>query len=138
VADDGYLQTRRFPEIVNELRSITNNGVRVVYIPDVRLTDESRIESLASDLGSIVGRSDINRLLLNFGNVKFMGSAMIGKLIMLNNLCKREKADLRLCRLNEELHAVFKQMKIDKILRIHATEEEALAAFAGKKKGWFR
>ena len=122
---------------MNELRSVTNNGVRVVYIPDVRLTDESRIEALSGDLVTIVNRSDVTRLLLNFGNVKFMGSAMIGKVILLNKMCKKEKVDLRLCRLNEELHSVFKQMKLDKILRIHATEDEALDGFAGKKKGWF-
>lgn len=123
---------------MNELRTLTNNGVRVVYIPDVRLTEESRIESLSNDLVTMVNRSDVTRLLLNFGNVKFMGSAMIGKVILLNNLCKKLKVDFRICRLNSELHSVFKQMKLDKILRIHESEEEALDGFAGKKKGWFR
>ncbi len=123
---------------MNELRSVTNNGVRVVYIPDVRITDESRIEALSADLVTIVDRSDVSRLLLNFGNVKFMGSAMIGKVILLNNLCKKEKVDFRICRLNDDLHSVFKQMKLDKILRIHVSEEEALDGFAGKKKGWFK
>lgn len=119
------------------IRSLTNNGVRVIYIPDVRLTETSRIESLANEIDSIVNRTEVNRLLVNFANVRFMASAMFGKLIFLNKLCREKKVQLKLCGLNEELTSIIHQMKLDKYLDIHSTEEEALEKFAGKKKGWF-
>jgi anti-anti-sigma factor len=123
--------------IMSAIRSLTNNGVRVVYVPDVRLTETSRIESLASEIDAIVNRTEVNRLLINFSNVSFMASAMFGKLIFLNKLCRERKVQLKLCGLNDELMAIIHQMKLDKYLSIHATEEDALEQFAGKKKGWF-
>jgi anti-sigma B factor antagonist len=122
---------------VNELPTITNNGVLVVYIPDVRLTDDSRIEGLGAEIITLINRSDVSRILLNFRNVKFMGSAMIGKIIQVNKKCKEEKVDMRVCDLNDNLLEVFRLMKLDKILQIYPTEEDAIDGFAGKKKGWF-
>ncbi len=123
--------------VVNELPTITNNGVLVVYIPDIRLVEEARIEGLAAELITLINRTDVSKILLSFRNVKFMGSAMIGKIIQVNKKCRQEKVDLRLCDLNDNLREVFELMKLDKVVHLYASEEKALDAFAGKKKGWF-
>ncbi len=122
---------------VNELPTITNKDVLVVYIPDIRLTEDGRIEGLAAELITLINRTDITKILLSFRNVKFMGSAMIGKVIQVNKKCREEKVDLRLCDLNENLMEVFTLMKLDKILKLYVTEAEGMEGFEGKRKGWF-
>jgi anti-sigma B factor antagonist len=109
----------------------------VIYIPDVRLTEEARIEGLTGELITLLNQSAAEKVLLSFRNVKFMGSAMIGKIIQLNKKCKEEKIDFRLCEMNDNLMEVFRLMKLDKIITLYKTEQAAVDAFAGKKKGWF-
>ncbi len=122
---------------MSDLPTKTVEGVLVVHVPDVRLTEETRIESLAGDLITLFNKTEVNHVLLSFRNVKFMGSAMIGKIIQINKKCKEEKVDFRLCEMNDNLMEVFKLMKLDKILTLYKTEAAGIDAMTGKKKGWF-
>ncbi len=64
-----------------------------------------------------------------------MSSAMIGKIILLNNKCKKAKVDLRLCEIADSVMEVFKLMRLNKVLNIQKSEEKALAS--SDKKGFF-
>lgn len=122
---------------MSDLPSKTVEGVLVVYVPDVRLTEEARIEGLTGDLITLINQSDVQKMLLSFRNVKFMGSAMIGKIIQINKKCKEDKVDFRLCEMNDNLMEVFKLMKLDKIINLYKDEQAGIDAMTGKKKGWF-
>ncbi len=112
------------------LPSISQDGVLIIYFRDVRLTEGSRIENLAVELTQTLDRSTEKKMLLNFRNVKFMGSAMIGKLILFSKQCKSEKVELRVCELNDNLKEVFDMMKLSKkVFRLHPSEDEALKSF---------
>lgn len=107
----------------------------VVYFTDVRIIDESRIESLAHELNGLVADGVNKKVVLNFQNVGFMSSAMIGKLISFERKCATGEVALRLCGINENIGQVFKLMKLDKKFDIDKDEAAALKNI--DKKGWF-
>ena len=113
-----------------------NEGdVLIAYFQDVRIIDETRIQSLGQELNELVSNSDTKNVVLNFRNVSFMSSAMIGKLIQFGKKCKSIDVKLRLCDINENVEQVFTLMKLAKVFNIDKDEEHSIAGFS--KKGWF-
>ena len=121
----------------SQLATFLKNGVLIVTFSEVRLADDRRIDQLGKDLVSLMRNAVENKMLINFRNVQFMGSAMIGQVISLNKKCKEAGMELRFCSLNKNLREVFELMKLTKLLTVHDDEKEAMIAFSQKKKGWF-
>ena len=104
----------------------SDGDVLVAYFQDVRIIDESRINSLGQELAELINDSDNNKIILNFQNVSFMSSAMIGKLVSFGKKCKTAKVALRLCNINDNVDEVFKLMRLNKVFAIDKDEETSL------------
>ena len=130
-----YPFLRKVNNVAN-LRSEEKGETLVVYFNDAKILDEAKIQQIGNELMEKVGEAPNAKLLLNFSNVTFMSSAMIGKVILLNKKCKGAKVNLKLCEISDNVMEVFKLMRLNKILDIQKSEEKALAAF--DKKGFFR
>ena len=117
------------------LLSRVEGNVLNIYFQDVRIIDESRINSLGQEMTDLVNSTELKNVVLNFQNVSFMSSAMIGKLIQFGKKCKQTDVNLRLCDINDNVDEVFKLMKLEKVFKISKNEEAAIASFT--KKGWF-
>lgn len=111
------------------------DDILVAYFQDVRIIDESRINNLGKEMMELVTSGSHNRIILNFQNVSFMSSAMIGKLILFGKKCKTTKIQLRLCNINENVQEVFDLMKLEKVFQVVENEEKAIESFS--KKSWF-
>lgn len=110
-------------------------GVEVAYFQDTRIIDESRIEALGKELNDLATNPATKKIALNFQNVGFMSSAMLGKLILFGKKCKEAKLELRLCGINENIDKVFKLMKLEKVFSIDKDESTSIEKL--NKKGWF-
>ena len=104
----------------------SDGDVLLAYFQDVRIIDESRINSLGQELAELINDSDNNKIILNFQNVSFMSSAMIGKLVSFGKKCKTAKVALRLCNINDNVDEVFKLMRLNKVFAIDKDEELSL------------
>ena len=93
----------------------SEDDVLVAYFQDVRIIDESRINSLGQELTDLINNSDDKKIILNFKNVSFMSSAMIGKLVLFGKKCKTAKVSMRMCDINENVEEVFNLMKLGKV-----------------------
>jgi anti-sigma B factor antagonist len=111
------------------------NDVKVVYFTDARILDEHKINQLNEELNKVVDGSAGGKLLLNFADVHFMSSAVLGKLVSINRRCKEDKINLKMCQISPDIKKVFEITKLNKVIDIYDTEEKALAAF--NKRGWF-
>ena len=80
---------------------------------EVRLVDE-------------LGRS---KLLLNFGNVEYLSSAALGKLITLNRKVNQVSGKLILCNIAPPIYEVFEITKLNRVFTIHKDEQAALQSF---------
>ncbi len=112
-----------------------NGEVTVVSFTDSKILDEYKINQLNDELQKVAEKNAGGKLLLNFGDVHFMSSAVLGKLVMINKKCKADKTDLRLCNISAEIMKVFQITKLNKVFDIYDSEEKALSAF--NKRGWF-
>ena len=70
------------------------------------------------------------KVLLNFGNVEFMSSAALGKLITLHRKLQAVQGKLVLCKIAKDILDVFKITKLDKILSITTDEQAGLQSFS--------
>ena len=78
-------------KIMLALKSKQIDGVRVVRFSDRELLDEAIIEQLGNDLQAVAsGAKDEQKLLLSFRGVKFMSSAVLGKLVRFSNKCREQ------------------------------------------------
>ncbi len=118
------------------LKLVDRDDVVTVYFAAASILDEAVIQQIGKEFGGVaLEASGERKLLLNFQTVKFMSSAMIGKVVRLHKQCKKDKIKLKLCGIAPELMEVFTITRLDKLLEIHDNEEKALAAF--NKRGFF-
>jgi anti-sigma B factor antagonist len=117
------------------LSSYTKDGILTVVFDDARILDEVKLEQVSRDLLEMLDKTTEERVILDFRNVKFMSSSMLGKLVQVNKKAGEFKVKLKLCSIDPEIRQVFKITKLDKVFDIDADEAAARAAFM--KRGWF-
>jgi anti-sigma B factor antagonist len=106
--------------------------VTIVNFVDRKILDEQNIQKIGEDLFSLVDDEGARKLLLNFGNVEFLSSAALGKLITLNKklmALRSEGGQLILCNIDPQIHVVFEITKLDKFFNIQKEEQDGLQAF---------
>jgi anti-sigma B factor antagonist len=107
---------------VNESGSIT-----VIRFKDQKIIDPVAIQELGQELFDLVEKEDRRKIILNFGNVEFLSSAALGKLITFEKKVKRINAELILTNISPEIFQVFSITNLDKLFKIKDTEADALA-----------
>ena len=113
--------------------------VVVVSFKQTKVLDQPIISQIGAEFANLTTEAAAERrLLLNFSNVKFMASAMIGQILLLHKQCKKDRIDLKLCGISSDIMVIFKVMKLTKLLRIYDSESTALAAFGSPRRSWFR
>jgi anti-sigma B factor antagonist len=103
--------------------------VTVVNFVDRRILDEQNIQIIGEQLFSLVDEVGRRKLLLNFGNVEFLSSAALGKLIALHKKLQAVGGRLILCNIDQEIYEVFEITRLDKFFTIQKEEQAALQAF---------
>ena len=103
--------------------------VTVVKFVDRRILDEQNIQIIGEQLFSLVDQDGRRKLLLNFGNVEYLSSAALGKLITLNKKVQAAGGKLVLCNIDPNIYEVFEITKLNKLFNIQKEEQAALQAF---------
>ena len=113
--------------------------VVVVSFQDMKILDQTQIDKIGREFKELTLQASADhKLLLNFDRVKFMSSSMIGQIMLLAKMCKKDKVTLKLCNICPNIMEVFKLMGLRKVLDIYKTEEDALKAFGPRRLGFFR
>src|SRR5580658_6987454 len=98
--------------------------VSVVSFTDKKILDEQNIQVIGDQLFSLVDELGRKKLLLNFGNVEYMSSAALGKLITLNKKVQGASGKLVLCNIDANIREVFEITRLDKLFVIKGDEQE--------------
>src|SRR5207237_8260785 len=85
------------------LRLETIDGVTVVSFVDTKIVTEENIQEVGDQLYSLVESEGHRQLLLNFGNVQYLSSAALGKLINLKKKVSAVKGQLKLSCIHADL-----------------------------------
>jgi len=105
------------------------NDVTIVKFTDRRILDEQNIQAIGEQLFSLVEDVGRHKLLLNFGNVEYLSSAALGKLITLNKKIQNVGGRLVLCHIDPAIYEVFKITNLNQLFKIYDEEQEALQSF---------
>jgi anti-sigma B factor antagonist len=103
--------------------------VTVVNFIDRKILDEQNIQIIGDQLFGLVDHDGLRKLLLNFGNVEYLSSAALGKLITLNKKLQGVGGRLVLCNIDPQIYEVFEITRLDKFFNIQKEEQAALQAF---------
>jgi anti-sigma B factor antagonist len=103
--------------------------VTVVNFVDKKILDEQNIQIIGEQLFSLVDEDGLRKILLNFGNVEYLSSAALGKLITLNKKIQQGGGKLILCNIAPQIHEVFEITKLDKFFKIRKDEQTGLQEF---------
>ena len=117
------------------INSYSKDDILTIRVLDERLIDPEQLKRLFDDLYALLGKSDEQQVVLDFGAVKFMASAMLGKLVALKKKCDEYKVKLKLCSVAPDILQVFKITKLNKVFDIQTDEATARKSF--NKRGFF-
>jgi anti-sigma B factor antagonist len=106
--------------------------IRVIVIENERLLDATEVEQCYREIVEVLNKTRENRVLLNFGKVKYLSSTALGMFIRVLKKCKEYKLTLKLCNLTPDNYQVFTLTGMNKILDIYEDCTQAMDAF--KKK----
>lgn len=113
------------------------HGEILVIYPQDRRIDEDTARLLYTEIKELVLGAKHAKVLINFENVTFMGSEMLGSIVRINKLCRTDSIRLKFCGFAKVVQEVIKLSGLDRLLSTHATEAEAIPAFDNQDKGWF-
>jgi anti-anti-sigma factor len=101
--------------------------VTIVDFQEARLLEADQIDAIGKQLYRLVDEMHIQKLILDFAKVQFLASAAIGVLMNLHKKSNAIKGTFVICSLRKELMKVFEIMKLTKVFKFAANEDEALA-----------
>lgn len=119
------------PGVNHKINLDTMNDVAVVTFNEPRLTETDVINSLGQQLYGLVEDAGYKKVLLNFSNVQFMSSTMIGKVMGLHRKLTPQGGEVVVCCLSPALRLPFRITQFDKLIPIYDDEFSALDSMAG-------
>ncbi len=98
----------------------------VVGFTDEKILEEKDINELQESLMSVIeSASGKISLILDFGNVRFLSSAVLGLLIRVSKRIYEQEGQLRLCNINPRIYEIFKITRLTKTFDIYTDVESA-------------
>ena len=73
---------------------------------------------------------DANRLVLDLGQVLFLDSTGCGALLSARKRLRGAGGDLKVCSLTSPVRALFDLVRMNRLIGVYRTRDEAVAAFA--------
>jgi anti-anti-sigma factor len=92
-------------------------------------------QSIPQIAGLLIRQDDSPRVVLNLSDISFVSSSFIAGLVALNKRVATAKGRFVLCELTPVVHETLRGAKLDRLLEIAATEQEALARFSSSELG---
>ena len=113
-------------EIMPKLNIEYVDKATIISFTDEKILEEKDIKELRESIMSIVGQAERIKLILDFGNVRFLSSAVLGLLIRLSKRIYEQGGQLKLCNINPKIFEVFKITRLTTTFDIHKDVESAI------------
>jgi anti-anti-sigma factor len=108
------------------LRIQKQNDIGIIGFITSRILDQSNVQQLGEEFDSLVDQFHLGKMVLDFENVSYMSSAVMGKLVALLKKVKGSGGRLVLCNIEESIYEIFEIMRFDKMFEISPSVDEAL------------
>jgi anti-sigma B factor antagonist len=98
----------------------------IVSFTDEKILEERDIKALQDSIMSVVEPVEQIKLILDFGHVRFLSSAVLGLLIRLSKRIYEKEGQLKLCNINPKIYEIFKITRLTTTFDIHKDVESAV------------
>ncbi len=98
----------------------------IVAFTDEKILEENDIKSIQQSIMSVIAETKGGNVILDFENVKFLSSAVLGLLIRVSKKVYEQDSQLRLCNINPRIYEVFKITRLTQIFDICENVKEAI------------
>ena len=116
-------------EAFRRIQTAKKGDIHMVAFKDSKILDDTTLDEIRQEITTLIGKASGPDVLLDFGNVEFMSSAMLGLLGQVHRKIAAGKGRLRMCGIRPEIMQVFKLTSLDKLFSIHKDAPTALATF---------
>ena len=106
----------------------TENGVFVVSFKQASIAGIGEVEKIAETLRGLIQDQDVCNMVVDFSNVSFFSSQMLGLLVDIWRRTKDRGGKLLISGINPQLTRVFRITHLDKLFDFHENTEAALSA----------
>jgi anti-sigma B factor antagonist len=96
----------------------------VVTLADEKILDDETIKGLEDSIMPLID-GPVN-LVLDFSNVCFLSSAVLGLLIRITKKINENKGRLKLCSISPRIFDIFKITRLDEIFEIYPDVKKAM------------
>jgi len=107
----------------------TDNATIVTFTTE-KILEEKDIQVLQETIVSIVEQTERISLILDFVNVKFLSSSVLGLLIRVSKKVYENDGQLKLCNINPKIYEIFKITRLTKIFDIYPDVEGAVRSLS--------
>jgi len=98
----------------------------ITKLRDTRILDQADIQALEESIIPLIEASDSINLIIDFSNVQFLTSAVLGLLIRVSKKVYESEGQLRLCAIDNKILEIFRITRLDRVFDIHEDRYEAL------------
>jgi anti-sigma B factor antagonist len=98
----------------------------IVRFTDEKILEEKDVNALQDSIMSVVEQGERIKLILDFGNVRFLSSAVLGLLIRLSKRIYEKDGQLKLCNINSKIFEIFKITRLTTTFDIYKDVESAV------------
>ncbi len=106
------------------------NGATIITFTNEKILEETDITALQESIMVVIEQTEKIGLVLDFCNVRFLSSAVLGLLIRISKKIYERDGRLALCNIYPKIHEIFKITRLTKIFDIYADRENAVQALS--------
>ena len=103
----------------------TDEDVTIVRMGG-KILDPLYIDKVSGQLNELAERSDAPKIVLDLEEVSHLSSSALGMLTTLQQIVRERGGQLRLCNIQPPIFTVFKITRLNEVLGIHNSREEAV------------
>lgn len=100
--------------------------ITIARFIDEKILEEDEVQIIGKELSELIEHDGRRKLIVDFARVRFMASAMLGQLIVLQQRMSSVQGNLRLCNVRSEIYEVFRITKTHKMFSMHKQLDQAL------------
>ncbi len=101
----------------------------VITFADEKILEDSDIRALQQSIMSVIDQAGSINLVLDFQNVNFLSSAVLGLLIRISKKVHEQDGHLRLCNITPKIYEIFKITRLTEAFKVHKDRQSAIQSF---------
>ncbi len=102
------------------------DDVTIAKITSEKVLEETDIQGLEGTLLPLIEQNDRIKLVIDFSEVRFLSSSVLGLLIRISKKVYETRGQLILCGINTKIMEIFRITRLDKIFDIAEDKNEAV------------